>query len=140
ITCTIVNSSRAGTVTPTPSGSCTRFKIRGRKLYRAYEGPFGGGTVGLSGWPITATLLGAEQVTLTTTTNALGEFELAMDYPGPMAFPGATIRVCEEARPRWVSLTPACALVTIPYPLPPSCALSVPDFVNAQEYRPPVDP
>jgi hypothetical protein len=150
VTCTIVNSYQATTPTPTPtitpsptatrSGPCTRFKITGRKLYRANEGPFKGGLVGLAGWTVTATLVGAEEITLSTTTNALGEFELSMDYPGPLAFSGATIRVCEEARDRWVAVTPACTTVTIPYPLPPTCTLPVPDFVNAQEYHPAVDP
>jgi hypothetical protein len=144
VTCTIINSygTTTPTFTPTPTsrGPCTKFKLIGRKLYRANEGPFKTGLVGLAGWTITATLVGTEGITPSTTTNALGEFELSMDYPGPMAFPGATIRVCEAPRVHWVSLTPACATVTIPYPLPPTCALPVPDFVNAQEYRPTVDP
>ncbi len=150
VTCTIMNTYRAGTPTPTPTiipsptptspGPCTKFKITGRKLYRAYEGPLNGGLVGLAGWTVTATLVGTEAITLTTTTNALGEFELSMDYPGPMAFTGATIRVCEQPRAHWVSLTGECATVTIPDPLPPTCTLPVPDFVNVQEYRPTVDP
>jgi hypothetical protein len=151
VTCTIINSYGAATPTPSPTvtpsptstptgGLCTKFKITGRKLYRAFEGPYQGALVGLAGWTVTATLVGAQEVTLTTTTDALGEFELSMDYPGPMAFVGATIRVCEQPRAHWVSLTGSCATVIIPDPLPPTCTLPVPDFVNAQEYRPTVDP
>lgn len=150
VTCTIINSYQAATPTPTPtatpsptstpSGPCDKFRIVGRKLYRALEGPFQGELVGLAGWTVTATLVGAEEITLTTTTNALGEFEFSMDYPGPMAFVGATIRVCEQPRTNWVSLTGSCAIITIPDPLPPTCTLPAPDFINAQEFRPVVDP
>ena len=49
--------------------------IHGRKLFKAWEKPYAGHTVGLSGWLITATLKGTDpEVYVTTTTDAVGNY------------------------------------------------------------------
>ena len=88
----------------------------------------------MSGWVITATLVGAETIEHTATTNALGEYEFSQKNIGDMAFPGATIEVCEDVRDGWIDLTPPCVRVMIPNPLPPGYAGPVVDFTNAQAH------
>lgn len=140
VTCTIVNVY-APTPTPSPSPSPSPSPtapppwIIGRKVYVACDGPYQGATVGLSGWTITATLVGVETAQAVTTTDALGQYTFTAEMLGGMAFPGATIEVCEEDRPGWRHLTPACMIVAFPSPLPPGYSATVPDFVNAQVRR-----
>ena len=132
VTCTITNSYITNSDTrPVP---VARVRITGKKLYVAWEGPYKGGLVGLSGWVITATLVGAETIEYTTTTNALGEYEFSQENIGDMAFPGATIEVCEDVRDGWIDLTPPCVRVMIPNPLPPGYTGPVVDFTNAQAH------
>ena len=50
-----------------------------------------------------------------------------------MAFPGATIEVCEEERENWIPVTPVCQKVTFPYPVPPDYEGEFVDFVNVQD-------
>ena len=50
-------------------------QIKGRKLFRAWEKPYAGQTVGLSGWLITATLKGTDpEVYVTTLTDGIGNY------------------------------------------------------------------
>ena len=101
----------------------------------AYAGPYQGQLVGLVGWEITASLVGAETIQAVTTTDALGQYEFtAADLRG-MAIAGVSIRVCEEDRKGWVHLTADCVTIKVPYPLPPGWRGAVVDFVNAEEYR-----
>ena len=76
-------------------------QIKGRKLFQAWEKPYAGQTVGLSGWTITATLKGTDpKVYVTTLTDGIGNYifdQATLDAAG-MAIPGATITVCEEKR------------------------------------------
>ncbi len=128
-TCSIMNTQNP------PPPPVERALISGRKLYMAYAGPYQGQLVGLAGWEITASLVGAETIQAVTTTDALGQYEFtAADFRG-MAIAGASIRVCEEDRKGWVHLTADCVTIRIPYPLPPGWPGAVVDFVNAQEYR-----
>ncbi len=141
VTCTIVNTyTQIATPTPSPTspGPCLPCVILGRKLYVARTGPYQGELIGLSGWQVTATLVGDEAVQATTTTDGLGQYRFTADDLAGMAFPGATIRVCEEDRPGWTHLTPSCETVSFPYPLPPGYPGAVaPDFINAQQSHPP---
>ena len=93
-------------------------RIYGYKWFQAWYKPLKGSPmVGLSSWVITATLVGTDTYT-TTMTNGLGyyEFPAASLKAAGMAFPGATIEVCEEARYNWIAKTPECVRVTFPYP------------------------
>lgn len=112
-------------------------RIYGKKLFKAWTPPYQGHLVGLSGWTITATLVGTEMYT-TTVTNALGDYlfpEAQLKEAG-LAFPGATIEVCEEDRDNWIHVTPKCVRVHFPYPLPPDYAGVEVNFTNIQD--PPV--
>jgi LysM repeat protein len=110
-------------------------KITGHKLFKAWEKPYAGQLVGLSGWVITATLVGATDYVTTTVTNALGEYEFteAALVDAGMGFPGATIEVCEEDRDNWIHVTPECVRVRFPYPVPLNYAGAVVDFTNVQD-------
>ncbi|MEA3337727.1 MAG: SpaA isopeptide-forming pilin-related protein [Chloroflexota bacterium] len=110
--------------------------IRGRKLYKAWVPPFKGQIVGLSGWKITATLKGSDpERTVETTTNALGEYEFSAETlrNAGIAFPGATVTVCEESRDNWIHITPKCVDVTFPYPVPPDYKGATVNFTNIQD-------
>lgn len=112
-------------------------KIQGYKLFKAWEPPYKGHPVGLSGWVITATLVGTDIMT-TTVTDALGHYifpEAALEAAG-MGFPGATVEVCEEQRDNWIHITPKCVRVKFPYPVPPNYGGAWIDFTNVQD--PPV--
>lgn len=131
ITCTIVNTYSPPHQPPTVCPPC---RITGRKLYFAKEGPLQGVQVGLSGWTVTATPAGSEDLRVTTTTDALGAYEFTREALGEMAYPGAAIEVCEETRPGWIPLTQPCVTVTIPTGNAPASAAPVVDFTNAQDY------
>ncbi len=109
-------------------------RIYGKKLFRAWEEPYRGELVGLSGWVITATLLGTD-INTTTTTDALGKYEFtqAMLQAADLAFPGATIEVCEEERDNWIHVTPKCVNVTFPYPVPEDYPGIEVNFTNIQD-------
>jgi hypothetical protein len=111
-----------------------KLKISGRKLFKAWTPPYKGTVVGLPGWVITATLVGTD-VSTTTQTDALGNYvfpQAQLDEMG-MAFPGASIKVCEADRDNWIHVTPECVTVTFPYPLPPDYAGAKADFTNQQD-------
>jgi len=111
-----------------------KLKISGRKLFKAWTAPYAGTTVGLPGWVITATLVGTDLATITQ-TDALGNYvfpEAQLDEAG-MAFPGASIKVCEEVRDNWIQVTPGCVTITFPYPLPPDYAGATANFTNQQD-------
>ncbi len=60
-----------------------KLQIKGRKLFQAWEKPYAGQTVGLSGWTITATLKGTNpKVYVTTTTDAIGNYVFNRLTPG----------------------------------------------------------
>jgi len=110
-------------------------RIYGYKWFKAWEKPLKGAPmVGLSSWVITATLVGTDTYT-TTMTNALGYyvFPAASLKAAGMAFPGATIEVCEEQRYNWIAKTPKCVRVTFPYPVPASYTGARVDFTNYQD-------
>ena len=110
-------------------------RIDGYKWFRAWEKPLKGSPmVGLSSWVITATLVGTDVYT-TTITNGLGYYVFPADSlkAAGMAFPGATIEVCEEARENWIAKTPACVRVKFPYPVPASYTGARVDFTNYQD-------
>jgi len=110
--------------------------IRGRKLYKAWVPPYKGDIVGLSGWKITATLKGSDpERTVETTTDALGQYEFSEETlrTAGIAFPGATVTVCEEDRDNWIHITPKCVDVTFPYPVPPDYEGAVVHFTNIQD-------
>ena len=113
--------------------------ISGKKLFQAWEEPYKGTLVGLAGWKITATLVGTEDldipVQVSTTTNALGEYEFSMDVLGAagMAFGGASIEVCEEDRDHWIAITPECVTVKFPFPVPPEYEGEAVNFTNVQD-------
>ena len=50
-----------------------------------------------------------------------------------MAFPAATIEVCEEVRYNWIAKTPKCVRVTFPYPVPDGYTGARVDFTNYQD-------
>ena len=109
-------------------------KISGRKLFKAWTAPYAGTVVGLPGWVMTATLVGTDVMT-TTVTNALGNYtfsEEQLDAVG-MAFPGASIQVCEADRDNWIHVTPECVTVKFPYPVPPNYAGATVNFTNVQD-------
>jgi len=110
-------------------------RIYGHKYFKAQEPPYDGyPMVGLSSWVITATLVGTDVYT-TTMTNALGYyvFPAASLKAADMAFPGATIEVCEEVRTNWIAETPECVRVTFPYPVPDGYTGEEADFINYQD-------
>ena len=114
-------------------------KISGRKLFKAWVPPYQGTLVGLSGWAITATLVGSNPLNqLTTLTDALGNyvFTAAQLETAGIGFPGATIEVCEENRTNWIHMSPKCVTITFPYPVPPNYSGAVVNFTNVQD--PPV--
>ena len=114
-----------------------KLKISGRKLFKAWTPPYKGTVVGLPGWVMTATLVGTDKTT-TTVTDALGNyvFSEAQLEQGGMAFPGASIKVCEEDRDNWIHVTAECVTVKFPYPVPADYAGAKADFTNQQD--PPV--
>lgn len=106
--------------------------IYGTKWYKPLKdqkGPL----VGLSGWEISATLLGTEQ-TISTYTDALGRYSFSEEElsNAGIGFPGATVKVCEVERDDWKNVTPECVHVTFPYPVPLAYDGVKVDFVNAQ--------
>ena len=50
-----------------------------------------------------------------------------------MAFPGASIKVCEADRDNWIHVTPECVTIKFPYPLPKNYAGAVANFTNQQD-------
>jgi len=112
-------------------------RIHGSKLLKAWTPPYRGQPVGLSGWTITARLVGTDIMT-TTVTNALGDYLFPEEQlvQAGIAFPGATVEVCEEDRDNWIHVTPKCVRVQFPYPLPPDFKGFRVDFTNVQD--PPV--
>ena len=111
-----------------------KLKISGRKLFKAWVPPYKGTVVGLPGWVMTATLVGTDVMT-TTVTDALGNYvfpEAQLEAAG-IAFPGASIKVCEENRDNWIHVTPECVTVKFPYPVPPNYAGAVANFTNVQD-------
>ena len=114
-------------------------QIKGRKLFRAWEKPYAGQTVGLSGWLITATLKGTDpKVYVTTITDGVGNysFDQATLQAAGMAIPGATITVCEEERFHWIPVTATCVDVHFPYPVPVDYTGAVVNFTNMQDPPP----
>ena len=58
-------------------------QIKGRKLFQAWEKPYAGQTVGLSGWTITATLKGADPKVYVTTPHRWNrQLHLRPGHPG----------------------------------------------------------
>lgn len=109
-----------------------KLTIHGKKIYRVWTGPAGG--LGLAGWKMTATLVGTNYST-STVTNALGEYWFSEDQlkAAGIAFPGATVEVCEEERYNWIPVTPQCVKVKFPYPVPPDYTGAVVNFTNVQD-------
>ena len=111
-----------------------KLKISGRKLFKAWTPPYKGTVIGLPGWAITATLVGTDVAT-STQTDALGNYvfpQAQLEQVG-MAFPGASIKVCEADRDNWIHVTPECVTVKFPYPLPPNYTGAVANFTNQQD-------
>lgn len=106
--------------------------IHGKKIYQVWTGPAGG--LGLAGWKMTATLVGTNYST-STVTNALGEYWFSEEQlkNAGIAFPGATVEVCEEERYNWIPVTPQCVKVKFPYPVPPDYTGAVVNFTNVQD-------
>jgi hypothetical protein len=111
-----------------------QLKIYGTKWFKAWEKPYKGQMVGLSGWEITAKLVGTDTMT-TTVTNALGQYTFSEKQlkDAGIAFPGASVDVCEEDRDNWIHKTPKCVVVTFPYPVPATYTGVKVDFVNYQD-------
>lgn len=111
-----------------------QLKISGRKLFLAWTLPYKGTTIGLSGWVMTATLVGTT-INTTTLTDALGDyvFSEAQLQAAGMAFPGASIQVCEESRDNWLHATPRCVTVKFPYPVPATYTGAKVNFSNYQD-------
>jgi LysM repeat protein len=116
-----------------------RLIIDGHKLYKTWSGPANG--LGLSGWKMTATLMGTEAMT-STVTDALGYYMFDFDDEATKAafgfeptdsFAGQTIEVCEEDRDNWIHVTPECVKVTFPYPVPDDYAGATVNFTNIQD-------
>lgn len=110
-------------------------RIYGYKLFKGWEPPYRSYPLaGLSTWVITATLVGTD-TEITTTTNALGYYEFTEDAlkAADMAFPGATIAVCEEVRDNWIHMTARCVRVKFPYPVPANYTGARVDFTNMQD-------
>jgi hypothetical protein len=110
-------------------------RIYGKKLFQAWVKPYKGQLVGLAGWKITATLVGTE-TSVSTLTNALGEYEFTEEMLGEIAFPGASVQVCEEDRDNWIHLTPECVTVKFPYPVPDTYTGVAVNFTNMQDPPP----
>ncbi len=111
-----------------------QLRIYGHKWFKAWEKPYKGTLVGLSGWTITAKLVGTDVMT-STVTDALGAYEFTaaqLDAAG-MGFPGAAIEVCEESRDHWIHVTPKCVTVRFPYPVPATYTGVKVDFTNIQD-------
>lgn len=115
-----------------------KLQISGRKLFKAWVPPYKGTTVGLPGWTITATLVGMDDFVTTTLTNALGYYKFTEEQlkDAGMAFPGASIKVCEESRDNWIHETPSCVTVKFPYPVPATYTGAVANFTNLQDPPP----
>jgi len=111
-----------------------QLRIYGHKWFKAWEKPYKGTLVGLSGWTMTAKLIGTDVYT-TTVTDALGAYEFTADQlkAAEMAFPGASIEVCEENRDHWIHVTPKCVTVKFPYPVPATYTGVKVDFTNVQD-------
>jgi hypothetical protein len=111
-----------------------QLRIYGHKWFKAWEKPYKGTLVGLSGWTITAKLVGTD-VTTSTVTDALGAYEFTAEQldAAQMGFPGATIEVCEESRDHWIHVTPKCVTVKFPYPVPATYEGVKVDFTNVQD-------
>jgi len=112
-----------------------KLRILGTKYMQAWAKPLNQGPmVGLSGWAITATLVGTD-VAITTKTNAIGKYEFteAMLKAAGMAFAGAGIDVCEEVRYNWIQVTPGCVRVKFPFPLPDNFDGILVNYTNAQD-------
>lgn len=107
-------------------------RIYGTKWFKAWEKPYKGTLIGLPGWQITATLVGTDDA-VTTFTNALGEYEFTEAMLGDLAFPGATLEVCEEERDHWIPTTPVCVTVKFPFPVPADYTGVKVDFTNIQD-------
>ncbi|MCX6033288.1 MAG: LysM peptidoglycan-binding domain-containing protein [Chloroflexi bacterium] len=111
-------------------------KISGRKLFWAWTPPYQGTVVGLPGWVITATLVGSDPlIQTTTTTDALGNYvfsEAQLEQAG-MAFPNASIQVCEESRDNWIPMSLSCVTVQFPYPVPADYTGATVNFKNRQD-------
>ena len=108
--------------------------IYGHKWFKAWEKPYKGTLVGLSGWTITAKLVGTDVMT-TTVTDALGAYRFTADQlkAAGIAFPGAAVEVCEENRDHWIHVTPKCVTVKFPYPVPATYTGEKVDFTNVQD-------
>lgn len=114
-----------------------KLQISGQKLFKAWVPPYLGTMVGMSGWTVTAKLVGTSNA-VTTITDALGNYRFTEAELGAagMAFPGASIMVCEESRDNWIHVTPACVMVHFPYPVPATYTGAVVNFVNQQDPPP----
>jgi len=108
--------------------------ISGRKLFKAWKAPYAGTVIGLPGWVMTATLVGTDTAT-TTVTDALGNYVFPEDQLAKvgMAFPGASIQVCEEVRDNWIAVTPSCVTVKFPYPVPANYVGATANFTNQED-------
>ena len=114
--------------------SRARCQISGRKLFKAWVPPYKGTVIGLPGWVMTATLVGTDIMT-TTVTDALGNYtftEAQLKAAG-IAFPGASVKVCEESRDNWIHVTPDCVTVKFPYPVPAGYKGATVNFTNVQD-------
>jgi LysM repeat protein len=108
--------------------------IYGHKWFKAWEKPYKGTLVGLSGWTITAKLVGTDVMT-STVTDALGGYRFSGEQlkAAGIGFPGATVEVCEESRDHWIHVTPKCVTVKFPYPVPATYTGEKVDFTNVQD-------
>lgn len=133
----IIRDCETVTVTFTNKETKGDMRIYGSKLFKAWTPPYKGQLVGISGWKITARLVGTDIMT-TTVTNALGNYLFPEEQlvKAGIAFPGATVEVCEEDRENWIHVTPRCVNVRFPYPLPSNFPGFKVDFTNVQD--PPV--
>jgi hypothetical protein len=111
--------------------------IHGRKLFQAWVPPYKGAVVGLPGWEITATLVGTGVMT-TTVTDALGNYTFpeAQLKDAGIAFPGASVKVCEADRDNWIHVTPSCVTIKFPYPVPATYTGATVNFTNKQDPPP----
>lgn len=110
-------------------------RIFGKKLFKAWVPPYKGQLVGLADWLITAKLVGTDEY-VEEYTDALGQYEFTQEELGKLAFPGATLEVCEEDRTNWIHVTPKCIKVKFPYPVPEGYKGVEVNFINVQD--PPV--
>ncbi len=111
-----------------------KLEIYGQKFLKSWEWPLKGQLIGLPGWVITATLVGTD-TEVVTKTNALGEYTFTEDQlkAADMAFPGASIKVCEEVRDNWINLTPACVTIKFPYPVWADYPGAKVNFINVED-------